>query len=112
MPNPRKTSQTFSDDICMIGRDEQPESDARMHDPYKQLVIETAANRLVLRALLMSLFASGGDRGRRLSRAVVAAAEAMAPQALRLDGLDNKARREAVELLRKRWMAVLAEFAN
>jgi hypothetical protein len=112
MNNSRNASQTLGDDICIAGRDERPESAARINDPYKQLAIETAANRLVLRALLMSLFASGGDRGRRLARAVVAAAEAMAPQALRLDGLDNKARREAVELLRKRWMAVLAEFAN
>jgi hypothetical protein len=63
-----------------------------MIDPYKQLVIETAANRLVLRALLASLFVSGGDQGQRLAKAVLAAAEAMAPQALRLEGFDIETR--------------------
>jgi hypothetical protein len=83
-----------------------------MIDPYKQLVIETAANRLVLRALLASLIVSGGDQGQRLAKAVLAAAEAMAPQALRLEGFDIETRTEAVDLLWKRTMAVLAEFTD
>lgn len=83
-----------------------------MNDPYKKLVIETAVNRLVLRALLTSLFALGGDQDRRLAKAVLAAAEAMAPQALRLEGLDIETQAGARKLLRKRTMAMLAEFAN
>jgi hypothetical protein len=83
-----------------------------MNDPYKQLVIETAVNRLVLRALLASLFVSGGNQGQRLAKAVFAAVEAMAPQALRLEGLDITTQTEAVDLLRKRTMAMLAVFEN
>lgn len=83
-----------------------------MNDPYKILVIETAVNRLVLRATLASLFASSGDQGGRLAKAVLATAEAMAPQALRLQGFDPETQAEASELLLKRTMAVLAEFAN
>lgn len=83
-----------------------------MNDPYKVLVIETAVNRLVLRALLASLFVSGGDQGQRLAKAVLATVEAMTPQALRLEGLDIKARTEAVDLLRKRTMAMFAGFEN
>ena len=83
-----------------------------MNDPYRRLVIGTAVNRLVLRAMLASLLASGGDQGRRLAKAVLAAAEAMAPQALRLDGVDMETQTEAVDLLWKRTAAVLAEFAD
>lgn len=83
-----------------------------MNDSYKSLVIETAVNRLVLRALLASLFVSGGDQGQRLAKAVLAATEAMAPQALRFEGLDIKTQTEAVDLLRKRTTAMFAEFAN
>jgi len=82
-----------------------------MNDQYKHLVIETAVNRLILRAMLASLFALG-DQGRRLAKAVLAAAEAMAPQALRLEGLDIETQTEAGELLWKRTMAVLAEIAD
>lgn len=78
---------------------------------YKQLVIETAANRLVLRALLASLFASG-DHGQRLAKAVLVATEALAPKALNLDGLDIEARAETLDQLRKRTMAVLAELSR
>jgi hypothetical protein len=79
---------------------------------YTQLVIETAANRLVLRALLASLFASGGDHGQRLAKAVLAATEAMAPRALRLDGLDIEAQTETFDQLRKRTIALLADLSN
>ena len=77
-----------------------------MNDPYKKLVIETAVNRLVLRAMLASLFVSRGDQGPRLAKAVLAAAEAMAPQALRLEELDIENQTEAVDFLWKRTMAV------
>ena len=79
---------------------------------YTQLVIEAAANRLVLRALLASLFASGGDQGQRLAKAVLAATEAMTPRALRLDGLDIEAQTETFDQLRKRTIALLADLSN
>jgi hypothetical protein len=82
-----------------------------MNDPHKQLIIEIAVNRLVLRALLASLFRCG-DQGRRLAKSVLAAAEAMAPQALRLGGSDIETQTEAGELLWKRTMAVLAELEH
>lgn len=85
---------------------------ARMNDPHKQLAIEVAANRLILRALLASLFVSGGEHGQRLGKAVRAAADAMAPDALRLDSFDIETQIEAVQLLRKRTMAMLAELVD
>lgn len=92
-------------------RETPAESAARMN-AYTQLVIETAANRLVLRALLASLFASGGDQGQRLAKAVIAATEALAPKALHLDGLDISTQVETSDQLRKRAMALLAELSN
>jgi len=84
----------------------------QLEDNYRHLLIETAANRLVLRALILNFIMLSGTNAEKLSHGVNTALEAMAPQALRLRGMSLDVQAAAISLVRGRAASLLADFCH
>jgi hypothetical protein len=73
------------------------------------LTVEVAANRLLLRGLLLGWIRESGQRGLELEAMLARSIESMMPQALKLDGLSAEVQAQALQTLRRRAEAFLAD---
>jgi hypothetical protein len=83
----------------------------RDQNNFDQMVIETAANRLLLRAIIAHLIMADSERAERTIRSLQSTMDAMSSGAIKVRDMDPEVHRIAVDLVKRRAQAFLKDFS-